>query len=650
MTTTPPAPQGWLPPDQAGPWGPYRDLPTTPPPPEDAPPPAPVAFVETVPTEPTPSGEPSAAGSGIRARLRAVVVTVVVLALVVWLATITSLAGRGLVRPDTAATGFVPIEGQWQRVVVDTDDGESPGSVEHSEGTGLHFGLQLPLSMVRYLERPEDMESAQWWRERVTAENGTERVRARRVSDRGVLLFGQSGTHPMVFSPALVEIPADIHEGQQWHSQGRGVRLGDDGQGEVMSWRNQSSASRPDDPDAAHRGCLQIESITATADVESSRTLTEHNLWCPGEGIVSSKSTWGEEPFGFRPGDAPFGDELTSAPLPGVDDIMAWQPEAVGGAVEDEPLYGRVENIGAVGQHVLVDDGGYRVMSADSGLFALEPRDGASPIRWQARPGGAFLSVAGGALTVVSTTRREVVAYDSAGVRRWVVSTQDVVAAPATAVGEDRLVFGSLDGTVHMVRLATGEPVWQRAVSDVGIGQQVRTDGRYLAFVDAEPTLRVLDAATGEQLWDVEFNRPVSELAVVDGMVYVSDGESLFAWDAASGDFVWTETGLSTSSELTVAGDLVALRFTDGRVRFYDRRTGQRVGDTAEVAMVRPVRDGFVMLTADRVTVWRASARGADQVASWPRPSELTDMVVGSHRIWLSAPKQRHALSIGERR
>ncbi len=124
---------------------------------------------------------------------------------------------------------------------------------------------------------------------------------------------------------------------------------------------------------------------------------------------------------------------------------------------------------------------------------------------------------------------------------------------------------------------------WSRDVGD-GVGElhtglQAAVAGDRVYGAGTDGRLGAYDAATGEPVWRIDLDRPISGgPAVGDGLVVVGTNKGeVFALDAATGERRW-QAGVSSEvlAPPAVGSGVVAVRTLDGRLFGLDARTGKR--------------------------------------------------------------------------
>ena len=258
-----------------------------------------------------------------------------------------------------------------------------------------------------------------------------------------------------------------------------------------------------------------------------------------------------------------------------------------------------------------VVDGTVYAVSYDGKLYALDAHSGST--RWKFTTGGerrfeakglhglqpknqtiadpfdVFLSspvVAQGAIYFGSGDGNLYAVDVASGEMRWKFTTGDVVhASPAYADGV--LFFGSWDSYFYAVDAATGKEKWRfHGGEDPTIHNQVGfqsspavVDGVvYTGCRDAQ--LYALDAATGKEKWhfDNALSWVISSPAVADGKVFfaTSDSSLYHVLDAATGKPVLKQQDKCYMfSSPAIAGDVVLIGVLNGTLQARDLKTGE---------------------------------------------------------------------------
>lgn len=190
-----------------------------------------------------------------------------------------------------------------------------------------------------------------------------------------------------------------------------------------------------------------------------------------------------------------------------------------------------------VGTMPVVEDGQAFFGTTDGDLFAVQLSDGTDV--WTRSldsrffhtfavvEGTLFAAETGGLLYAFDAATGET--QWSARVGRPTDDRGEVVASPV-AVDTDRVYVGATDARLYAFDRESGQQVWDFwAWNTVGSPPAVAGDTVYVGSVDT--TLYALDAATGEVRWEFATGQRLGRAtpAVVDGVVYLTAGESCYA-------------------------------------------------------------------------------------------------------------------------
>lgn len=407
------------------------------------------------------------------------------------------------------------------------------------------------------------------------------------------------------FQPGLLELPADVHAGSSWDSDGTmftGKDIKVDGS---IAYRYTARA----EADPAWPGCLRVVGRLSIGTIQNDSTTT----WCPGRGTVAETDSegtrtaatafpaWADPRPSTATQSALAAVDLSRATLATIPSVtLPLTPEPAG-----PPTFGGPGEV--VASRTSPDVIGLRI--APEGVTRV----------WRAAPGGiAFTQATFGDVTVVGTTLRRLVAYDADGQRLWQVATPEVATRhPFVRLDPATLVATFVDGRVAAFDLRTGELRWEaRAPSDLQLPPVV-ADGRVYV---ATPTgsLLAFDAASGAGLWSVDTPDPAATLAAGSGQVYLSGGTQgrVYGMDGATGAVRWEWIDhedrlqlLATDRGLIVIGEtsVYALDPTGSRQLWRRPVTGA-------AALV-----GTTLIVVDDTAVRAVSVDGRD-VGHWALP------------------------------
>lgn len=450
-----------------------------------------------------------------------------------------------------AAAKYVPADGYLEWVL---DDLGTLRMSESARTIGFSNILQLPVSAGASVigDLGDDARIAQLWRESATGFSGgefTQTTDLHRLSEEGLtLLAGHGGSVGFAYSPALLELPADVAPGSTWSSQGDALPGG------IMTYTADYRASEPTNAEliaasgldnAELAACLQTEGGSVYRDSSGATVLeiTETDLWCEGRGRVAIVGTVNGSPVAQGPPSSTPSAAATDAAAapPGWGAISDWRPVEVEIRYPDA-FFGE--------QHLLVSlanapkrTASGLIVAADQNaddLVALGLDSGLLQRRWFAHPGGEIIALAtAGDVTVVTTSQRRVIAYSDAGQRLWSMDTRELVFAPPADAGNGSVIVVGLDGIVSRVDLSTGDIVWQRKLAaDVSLPATVVGDS--VVVIDRAGAISAFALGSGETVWSVDTGQAASSVSTADGAIVVAGEDGLFrSYDAASGAHLW---------------------------------------------------------------------------------------------------------------
>jgi outer membrane protein assembly factor BamB len=197
------------------------------------------------------------------------------------------------------------------------------------------------------------------------------------------------------------------------------------------------------------------------------------------------------------------------------------------------------------------------------------------------------------------------------GEQRWQFDAGGTIwAAPAYADGT--VFVGSWDTNVYAIDAASGMMLWKFAVEGPIFAATAVVDGKVYVSVqgnnnDVGPskTLYALDATNGQVAWTTSFmpetdvGNNESAFAIADGVVYIERDQTLFAFDAATGDELSRSPVLVNGLARSTLGS-GAIYFTYGR--FGSERNALLAVDTASGRQLWDVTVGAAELSWPVVT------------------------------------------------
>lgn len=462
-------------------------------------------------------------------------------------------AGRG----RTAASAYLPDDGAVSYRMQSTTTGDRVVTgklVEESSrrsGDLVHNGLDFTLgAKVGGVVGFDRLDQIQLWRTtgtKIGSFGEPQRVRVYQVDQAVTLIADSDAAAADIYTPGLVELPADVAAGADWSSEGTvGAR----------AYRSNFRA------EAAEPGCLRVSGTIVESATSGPRRVTERDvtkLWCQGRGVVSEETVQG--------GTRSTSDEAPSAaPSVGVqtvDENWEWSDPATWRRRDFElrsadPTLGPGQMTGAPGLVPSVVTASGLLIRPTSGddLVATTPRtiDSWTSL-WRMHPGGTVLSVAGfGNVVVVTTSRREAVGYADTGVRLWTVALDDVAFRPAVRVDDGRVAIGDAAGGVRVVDVRTGAEIWQAQISEQ-LSAPLVADRRVVVAFDQGGTTTAFAADSGEQLWTSAVSGTLG--AIFGDLVVVRHEGTLDALDITSGRHRWLLPQTGTLDALQPFGDLL---------------------------------------------------------------------------------------------
>jgi outer membrane protein assembly factor BamB/cell division septation protein DedD len=208
--------------------------------------------------------------------------------------------------------------------------------------------------------------------------------------------------------------------------------------------------------------------------------------------------------------------------------------------------------------------------------------------------------------------------------------------APVEATG--RLCAALQDGRLVAVNLADGEVLWtveQLAVAQPAIGER-------LLFVAGEDELVALEIATGDQVWSMPLEAPLSAPLVWNRhwLIATLDGGQVLALRGDDGATFWRRT-LEAAIEVppSLAGDRVYVSVTDGRVAALSLLDGTTLWEQqleGAPQQVLPLDDLFV--GAGDNNFYRLSRVDGAEQWRWPTGGDIVGApAVDEERVFFSS-------------
>jgi outer membrane protein assembly factor BamB len=291
------------------------------------------------------------------------------------------------------------------------------------------------------------------------------------------------------------------------------------------------------------------------------------------------------------------GNELTFALVPGPAPIRP-APRPAEGRVA-RPLW-TFKTGGPIWSPPAVDAGTVYFGSNDSAIYALRADRGT--LVWRVKTGGWVIgrpTISGGALYVLSDDGLLYKLASGTGKTEWTFDTHggrlkrelpnppdhldyDYATSAPTVV--DGVVYvGSADKRLYAIDAASGRERWHFQTGDL-VRSTPAVAGGHVYFGSRDHTVYAVDARTGTLTWKYDTQREVVSSPLVDhGVVYIgSRNSNLYAFDAATGAirwkfFYWTSF---VESSARIRDGVLYIGSSDGQQLFaIDAATGKQVWD-----------------------------------------------------------------------
>ncbi len=150
---------------------------------------------------------------------------------------------------------------------------------------------------------------------------------------------------------------------------------------------------------------------------------------------------------------------------------------------------------------------------------------------------------------------------------KWKFKTEGQVFA-SPVVSDGVVVFGSFDGRLYAVELATGNEMWHFQ-TEGAIHANAAVAYGTVFFGSLDGYFYALDLLTGKEEWRFETGAPIySSPTVVGGLVYfTSYNGTLYALDSASGELHWQyDTNKASRSAPAIYQKVVCFGCNDGYI------------------------------------------------------------------------------------
>jgi len=439
------------------------------------------------------------------------------------------------------------------------------------------------------------------------------------LTDRGLVELAAYGAFTLVFDPPLLEVPADVHDGQQWSSHGDAVPGGG------VTYTGTTKAT-----DAGH-GCFRFTGRFVFASGTSTVSQPFDQKWCPGRGQLPYAPA---APTGWTGSTEPLATKAVT------DDASGWTarplPLVVAGSLTDLDGAGGPMAIALDLPPVALPGGAMAVVDARSGdVWGLTPASGSMVRAWIGHPGGDVTTIGStGGATVVTTAHREALSYGEHGQWLWTARLPDVDLTTPLAVDADHVVLTTVLGDVLALDPHDGHRAWTGSMSDQ-VELTPVTDGDHVAATDIAGQLSLFDVDTGDTAWTVDLPAPADAIGIVGDSVVVVMGGTVGSFSLADGGRSWTAADDDTGPGTTVAdvGGTVVVA-TDASTVGYDARTGRRRWSTSGATSSSALGDLLLQQTDGRLVARDGDGHVAGRWSVSNHVSESTYLVPNGTGAW----------------
>jgi outer membrane protein assembly factor BamB len=159
------------------------------------------------------------------------------------------------------------------------------------------------------------------------------------------------------------------------------------------------------------------------------------------------------------------------------------------------------------------------------------------------------------------------VAYDADGIRRWSLTTDEVITAQPVRATDAEMVAVTLGGEVLRIDAASGKVHWRaQPGSDVGLPPASATAVAVIA--DRGGSIHGLDLSDGRVKWENDVQEPAA-IDAHEGRVGVASFGYVTCFDAGSGEPIWRASYPGTATDLVLTKENAVLTGSDGLRAFH---------------------------------------------------------------------------------
>lgn len=538
----------------------------------------------------------------------------------------------GFSTPRTAATAFLPPDGTAAYEQVETTrELETTARQQVTEsarfrGTSGLLAFDRTFGTQLLGETFEGRNTVEIWRTTSTIYDDPAApyatTRAYRT-DGPVELLGESRPDGgYVYSPPVVELPADVAPGSEWSGAGSA--------NDILNYASAFRAAASEEED-----CLDVsgELRLSSNQGQPGRTITLERTWCKGRGLVASTETFAD--LATRtvqtPSTQPRTPSTVGTPLRWTAPEQ-WTEHPLE-TISIDPTFGEAPMSSTPKALTPIrTESGLVVRATDSlnDLVATTPKTPTAWVSaWRSHVPGTILTLrAFGNIILVTTSERRVVAYSDLGVRLWERTLDEIGPVPPIRVSDTEVVLVDLAGVVQRIEIGTGRQVWGHRLG-VDVNVVPAAGAGIVVVMDRGGTVTALDGGTGEPRWTTELLGKAAGF-VGDTLVVLQD-QTGHGLDPATGDRRWLRPFFGTLTELQPFADRLVLATETATVL---------LDDTGRVTARLP---GYLRVTVagDRLVAWGVrEAEVLDRTGTVTHRFRLPDLTLAvQDRFVLGTPQ-----------
>lgn len=211
--------------------------------------------------------------------------------------------------------------------------------------------------------------------------------------------------------------------------------------------------------------------------------------------------------------------------------------------------------------------------NGDRYLYALDAANGKQ--KWRAPlPASAFKGepVVSGGVVYVGCSDHKLYAFSvKKGNQLWATDLRD--SRPSSpAVAQSGVFSMTPDGVLHKLDRKSGKELWYKKAGILSVGTPAVVGGA--VYVGAAPNVSAFDASTGDLLWSTETAGTAMSPAFADGVVVTAANSGhVYAMDPATGVVIW-DVDVDAYSDVSVANGVVYVASISGALLALELKTG----------------------------------------------------------------------------